>query len=94
MSIESGMPLKQCATRSKQKKYKNRYNSLPDHQHAEIWILSFVSMQQKRGFVNTFVIKFIGIIVAIIPYKNVSKIASNVFATLCILSMTGNTNHK
>ena len=93
MSIEFGMPLKQCATRSKQKNTKT-YNSLPDHQHAEIWILSFVSMQQKRGFVNKFVIKFVGIIVAIIPYKNVFKIASNVFATLCILSMTGNTNHK
>ena len=51
-------------------------------------------MQQKRGFVNKFVIKFVGIIVAIIPYENVSKTASNVFATLCILSMTGNTNHK
>ena len=51
-------------------------------------------MQQKRGFVNKFAIKFVGIIVAIIPYENVSKTASNVFATLCILSMTGNTNHK
>ena len=65
---------------------KQKYFSLPYHQLAENSFLILAFTKEQKRDKSAFATKFVGIIVTVFSYKNLSEITCKIFATQCFFN--------